>query len=81
MYFCPSQNSDPDVAIDTNHIERALHPISMGKNYLFTWTELGARHSGIIQSLIATCRLQGISPSVYLTDVRKQWDGLLLTPT
>jgi hypothetical protein len=38
-------------------------------NYLFAWTELGATHIGIIQSLIATCRLQGISPSVYLTDV------------
>jgi transposase len=62
--------SDPDVAIDTNHIERALRPIPMGKkNYLFAWTELGARHIGIIQSLIVTCRLQGISPVVYLTDV------------
>ncbi|TVP89448.1 MAG: IS66 family transposase [Thioalkalivibrio sp.] len=62
--------SDPDVAIDTNHIERALRPIPMGKkNFLFAWTELGAKHIGIIQSLIVTCRLQGISPSVYLTDV------------
>ena len=39
------------------------------KNYLFAWTELGAKHIGIIQSLIATCRLQGLSPTVYLTDV------------
>jgi transposase len=62
--------SDPDVAIDTNHIERALRPIPMGKkNYLFAWTELGAKHIGIIQSLIVTCRLQGLSPTVYLTDV------------
>lgn len=62
--------TDPDVAIDTNHIERALRPIPMGKkNFLFAWTELGAKHIGIIQSLIVTCRLQGISPSVYLTDV------------
>jgi len=62
--------TDPDVAIDTNHIERALRPIPMGKkNFLFAWTELGAKHIGIIQSLIVTCRLQGISPTVYLTDV------------
>jgi transposase len=61
---------DPDVAIDTNHIERALRPIPMGRrNFLFAWTELGAKQIGIIQSLIVTCRLQGISPSVYLTDV------------
>jgi transposase len=39
------------------------------KNFLIAWTELGAKHIGITQSLIATCRLQGISPSVYLTDV------------
>ena len=39
------------------------------KNFLFAWTELGAKQIGIIQSLIVTCRLQGISPSVYLTDV------------
>lgn len=62
--------SDPDVAIDTNHLERGLRPIPMGKkNFLFAWTELGAKHIGIIQSLIVTCRLQGISPTVYLTDV------------
>lgn len=62
--------SDPDVAIDTNRVERALRPIPMGKkNFLFSWTELGAKHIGTIQSLIVTCRLQGISPSVYLTDV------------
>ncbi|AGA34533.1 Transposase [Thioalkalivibrio nitratireducens DSM 14787] len=61
---------DPDVAIDPNHIERTLRPIPMGKkNFLFAWTELGAKQIGIIQSLIVTCRLQGISPSVYLTDV------------
>ena len=62
--------SDPDVAIDTNHLERGLRPIPMGrKNWLFCWTELGARQVGIAQSLIATCRMQGISPTVYLTDV------------
>jgi len=29
---------------------------------MFCWTELGAKHVGIIQSLIATCRLHGIDP-------------------
>ncbi len=54
--------SDPDVPIDTNHLERALRPIPMGrKNWLFCWTELGAKQVGIIQSLLVTCKLQGIS--------------------
>ena len=44
---------DPDVSIDTNHLERALRVIPMGrKNWLFSWTELGARHVGIVQSLL-----------------------------
>jgi hypothetical protein len=61
---------DPAVAIDTNHIERALRPIPTGrKNWLFSWSEVGAKHTGIVQSLIATCRLQGIDPYTYLIDV------------
>ena len=61
---------DPDVAIDTNHLERALRVIPMGRrNWLFCWTELGAKHVGIVQSLIATCRLHDINPYDYLVDV------------
>ena len=62
--------SDPDVPIDTNHLERGLRPIPMGKkNYLFAWTEIGAERIGLIQSLLVTCRLQGVDPYVYLVDV------------
>ena len=62
--------SDPDVPLDTNHLERALRVIPMGrKSWLFCWTELGAEHVGIVQSLITTCRLQGIDPYTYLVDV------------
>ena len=61
---------NPDVPLDTNHLERALRPIPLGrKNWLFSWSELGAQHVGVIQSLICTCKLQGIDPYVYLTDV------------
>jgi transposase len=61
---------DPNVPIDTNHLEREIRPIALGrKNWLFCWTEIGARHVGVVQSLIATCRLQGISPYTYLVDV------------
>ena len=61
---------DPDVPIDTNHLERALRSIPMGRrNWLFCWTELGARQIGIMQSLITTCRLHHIDPYTYLVDV------------
>ncbi len=61
---------DPEVPMDTNHLEREIRPIPMGrKNWLFCWSELGAEHVGLIQSLISTCKLQGINPHTYLTDV------------
>ncbi|MEW8057387.1 MAG: IS66 family transposase [Candidatus Thiodiazotropha sp.] len=62
--------SDPDVPINTNHLERALRVIPMGrKNWLFNWTEVGAQQVGIIQSLLVTCRLHDIDPYTYLVDV------------
>lgn len=62
--------TDPDVPIDTNHLERRLRPVAMGrKNWNFCWTELGAEHVGIVQSLLVTCRIHGIDPYTYLVDV------------
>jgi len=60
---------DPEVSINTNHLERALRVIPMEKNWLFSWTELGAKHVGIVQSLLATCRLYDINPYDYFVDV------------
>ena len=61
---------NPEVPLDTNHLERALRVIPMGKkNWLFCWTEIGAHYLGVLQSLITTCKLQHINPVIYLTDV------------
>jgi hypothetical protein len=61
---------DANIQIDTNHLERALRVIPMGrKNYLFCWSELGAENMGVLQSLMVTCRLLGINPYHYLVDV------------
>ena len=68
--------SDPDVPIDTNHLERALRVIPMGrKNWLFNWTEVGAEYVGVIQSLLTTCRLHNINPYTYLVDVLQRVGG------
>ena len=62
--------SDPAVPVDTNHLERALRAIPMGrKAWLFCWTEVGAEVVGVVQSLITTCVLQGVDPYTYLVDV------------
>lgn len=66
---------DPEVPLDTNHLEREIRPIAVGrKNWMFCWTELGARHVGIFQSLLNTCRLQAVEPYTYLVDVQQRID-------
>ncbi len=56
--------------LDTNHVERAVRPIAIGrKNWLFCTTEVGAHYLGYAQSLLTTCRLHGVDPYTYLVDV------------
>lgn len=65
----------PYVPIDTNHLERQIRPIALGrKNWMFCWTEVGARYVGIVQSLLATCRLHGVDAYTYLVDVLQRID-------
>jgi hypothetical protein len=67
--------ADPEVPIDTNHLERMLRPIPMGRrNWLFCWTEAGAKYVGILQSLLVTCRLHAVNPYHYLVDVLQRID-------
>lgn len=67
--------ADGNVQPDTNHLERALRVIPMGrKNWMFAWTEIGAEHIGIIQSLIVSCRLHDVNPYDYLVDVLQRID-------
>ena len=77
----------PNVPLDTNHLERAIRAIALGRrNWLFCWTAVGARYVGIVQSLLASCRLQGVDPYGDLVDVRQRidtppaFDVHLLTP-
>ena len=62
--------ADPDVPLDTNLIENEIRGSKLGqRNWLFAWTELGAEHLGIMNGLLATCRMQGVDPRIWLTDV------------
>ena len=62
--------NDPSVAIDTNHLERGLRCIPMGrKNWMFCWTEEGADNVAVFQTLIMSCRLASVDPYKYLVDV------------
>jgi len=66
----------PGVPVDTNAVERQIRPVAIGrKNWLFCWTEVGARYVGILQSLVSTCRLQEVDPYTYLVDVLQRIDS------
>src|SRR5262245_3400462 len=41
--------ADPAVPLDTNHLERQIRPIALGRrNWLFCWTEVGACYAGVV---------------------------------
>ena len=61
---------DGRLELDTNTIERAIRPITLGrKNALFAGSDGGARHWAMVASLIATAKLNGVEPLAWLTDV------------
>ncbi len=61
---------DGRIELDTNPVERAMRPIALGrKNSLFAGSDEGAHHWAIISSLVESCKLSGVNPDAYLTDV------------
>src|SRR4051794_19611608 len=61
---------DGRLELDTNTVERAIRPISLGrKNSLFAGSDGGACHWAIVASLVATAKLNGVEPLAWLTDV------------
>lgn len=61
---------DGRIEIDSNVVERAIRPIALNrKNALFAGSDGGGEHWAVIASLIETCKLNGVDPHVYLTDV------------
>ncbi|MBK6510571.1 MAG: transposase [Haliea sp.] len=61
--------ADPNVPNDTNHLGGACAPFPWARKLPVRLTEIGAERIGFIQSLLATCRLQGVNPYTYLVDV------------
>src|SRR4051812_27331721 len=61
---------DGRLELDTNTVERAIRPISLGrKNSLFAGSDGGACWWAIVASLVATAKLNGVEPLAWLTDV------------
>ena len=61
---------DGRLEMDTNTVERAIRPITLNrKNALFAGSDEGGIAWGVVASLIETCKLNGVEPQGYLTDV------------
>lgn len=56
--------------IDNNGAENGIRPMALGrKNYLFCGNDEAARRTAIIYSLLGSCKLAGVNPTEWLTDV------------
>ena len=56
--------------IDSNTVERSIRPIALNrKNSLFAGHDQGAQNWAIVASFIETCKLGGVNPHAWLTDV------------
>jgi len=61
---------DGRVEIDSNTVERAMRPVVLTrKNALFAGSDEGAESWAVLASLIETCKLHGVNPEAYFTDV------------
>lgn len=67
---------DGRIELDTNTVERAIRPITLGrKNHLFAGSDGGADRWAIIATLIETCKLNNVEPYAYLKDVLDRMAG------
>ncbi len=56
--------------LDNNPVENSIRPVALGrKNYLFAGSHEAAKRSGMLYSLLGTCKMHGIEPYGWLKDV------------
>ena len=61
---------DGRIELDTNPVERAIRPVALGrKNHLFAGSDGGGKRWATMASLIETCKLSGVEPHAWLSDV------------
>lgn len=62
--------TDGRLNIDNNPVENSIRPVALGrKNYLFAGSHEAAKRSGMLYSLLGTCKMHGIEPYSWLKDV------------
>jgi len=62
--------TDGRLKIDNNRIENLIRPVALGrKNWLFAGSPEGAHRAALFYSLFGTCKIHGINPFEYLSDI------------
>lgn len=65
--------SNPYLKPDNGQSERAIRPLTIGrKNWLFVGSQSGGDATGILLSIIQSCRVIDIDPFDYITDVLRR---------
>lgn len=65
--------TDGKLNIDNNPVENSIRPVAIGrKNYLFAGSHEAAQRSAMLYSFMGTCKLNGINPTMWLTDILKR---------
>lgn len=68
--------SDANLKPDNGESERAIRPLAIGRrNWLFAGSKRGGDATGVLLSLIQSCRIMDIDPQVYLEDVLRRING------
>ena len=61
---------DGRIEINSNTVERSMRPVALNrKNALFAGSDEGAENWAMLASLIETCKLHGVNPEAYFSDV------------
>jgi transposase len=62
--------ADGRIELDSNSIERAMRPVALSrKNSLFAGSDEGGENWACMASLIETCKLNGVNPQTYMTEL------------
>jgi transposase len=61
---------DGRLEMTNNAAERAIRPLTLGRrNWTFLGSDTGGDRAAVFYTLIQTCKLNGINPEAYLSDV------------
>lgn len=64
---------DARLEIDNNIAENAIRTVALGrKNFLFAGADVGGERAAAFYSLVGTCKLNGVNPEEYLTDILRR---------